>query len=1166
MSGSQSVTLKAAGLNTLNNPFSSVLEGSLAEAINVNIDRNNVLEPRRGMFQYGTLFGDGNDRVKQIFNYKDVILRHVLSKIQFDSDAAGSFVDFQGQDTNEVQEGLRIKGIEANGNFYYTTATGIKKLSAATSADFPTISIQDAGGPKGLDVQATPNYTNNGFLEANSKVAYRIVWGYKDNNNNLILGSPSARTVVYNVSTTNSCFVDLKFSVPREIQSTDYFYQVYRTGITTGDLPPVVTTPQEPADPGDEMNLVFEENITSAEITSGIISVVDITPEDFRKNGTLLYTNPTSGDGIGQANEKPPFAKDVCLYKGYTFYANTSTVQRLNFSFLSVVDFVTNVTQFRVNSGATTNVYKFQGSMETYTIEFGTSAVADFYNSVAGTAKYFTLQSANNAVNYCVYWVKDITKDLAPSLPGYLNVKVDISAAGSLSVLMDDTASAIMLATNEFNITKSGTKLITACANNGYVTNTPTQTVSNGKFAISKNGLGTGEDAANKKIFLPRIPTGTENGPTVSQQLEQVATSLVRVLNLEDNIVYAYYQSDYGDVPGAVLLEQQDTTGPQFYITSDQGQEFTPSLPNSGTLVSSTNEISPNRVMWSKFQQPEAVPLANYQDVGPRDREIKRIIALRDSLFIFKEDGIYRLSGDTAPFTIAPFDFSTQVLAPDTAVVLNNQIYALSTQGVCVVTDTGVQIISRPIENQLLKIARLPYHFKTASFGVSYETDRSYLLYTVTNEDDVVATQVFRYNTFTSCWTKWSMTATCGLVSFADDKLYIGAGDANFTEKERKTLTRADHADRQYSLQVSLNGVNGNQIAVNSVSRVAVGDVVIQQQYLTAQQFNQLLDKLDRDIGVFDDNYLAQLLYIPGQDMRSKLNDLSLKLDADPGVDYAGFNTDIADQTYTLTAVTPSGPYTVLTTSVNHNIKPSRYITIGGTDSTPAISGTHKVISTTNNTLTIAKTITAAGTTGTIQTAINDFRDIQACYNIITYLLNNDTHVFFTNYPTSTGTVDFEVSILGINKNTNSIIVKTGEAFLFGEITLYKAIPSTVIWNPLYFGDPSLTKQVREGTMIFENSNFSKVTIAYGTDMSPGFAPITFEGPGLSVGDWGYFAWGSINWGGVAAPIPLRTYIPLVKQRCRFMNVKFMHNVAFEKYAIYGLSLTYRIISTRGYR
>lgn len=1158
MSGSQFLNLKARGISTLNNPLSdAVSQGSLAEAVNVVIDRNEVIEPRRGFNQYGNTFGDGTDRAKQLINYKDVVLRHVLSTLQYDTDGNGTFESFSGGNVVEIQSGLRIKSLEANGNLYFTTLDGIKKLSAKTSADFPNITIQNAGAPKALDVQARPNYSNSGFLEANSKVAYRVVWGYKDNNDNLLLGSPSARAVVYNVSTTNSSFVDLQFAIPNEIQTTNYFYQVYRTGITTD------TPPTEPGDPGDEMYLVFEDNVTSAQLTAGIVEVVDITPEDFRKNGTLLYTNPTSGDGIESANEKPPFAKDMALYKNYTFYANTSTIQRLNFSFLSIQDFVTNVTNFVVQDGTTTNTYTFQGSQETYTITFTGSATTDFYNSSPATAKYFTLESANDLVKYCVYWNQSVN-DTAPALAGYLNIEVDILAADTLTEIMDKTANTILLATNDFNISSFGTVLTVPCSNNGFVTDTPTETISNGFFSITKDGLGTGEDAAAHKIFLPRVPTGGENGPTVSQQLEQVATSLVTVLNDEDTIVYAYYQSGFNDVPGAVLLEQQDTTGPVFWITSNEGQEFNPTLPASGNAVSSTNEIAPNRIYYSKLQQPEAVPLANYKDVGPKDREIKRIIALRDSLFIFKEDGIYRLSGDTPEFTIAPFDFSAQCLAPDTAVIMNNEIWCLSTQGVIKVTDTGVNIMSRSIENQLLKVARQPYAYKTASFGVSYETDRSYLLFTVTNENDVVATQAFRYNTFTSCWTKWDKTQTCGIVNFADDKLYMGAGDINFIEKERKTLTRDDQADREYELQIPLSGVNANIVSLNNIGQATIGDVLIQRQYLTGAQFDQLLDKLDHDIGVSDQNYYPLLHYLPGQDLRSKLNDLSLKLDLDPGVNLTTFNSSIADYTYTITAITPSGSNSVITTSVNHSIKVSRYITLSGTDNN--IDGTYRVNAVTSNTLTIERISLTSGTMGTLQTTINDFRDMQSCYNIITGMLNTDTSVFYVNYPTSTGSIDFEVAILSIDKNDNSVTVKDAENFLFGKIVLYKAIQSTVIWNPIYFQDPSITKQVREGTMIFENSNFSKVTIAYATDLSPAFVPITFEGPGLGVGDWGYFAWGSINWGGVAAPIPLRTLIPLEKQRCRFMNIRFQHKVAFEKYAIYGLSLTFRPIGPRGYK
>lgn len=1162
MSGSQNVMLKASGINSYANPLSAVNEGSMADAVNVNIDRNQVIEPRRGMTQYGSTFGNGLSRAKQLFNYKDVILRHVLNNLQFDSDLQGDFVDFSGPSVTEVQPGLRIRGIEANGNFYFCTVSGVKKLSARSALDFPTISIQEAGGVKALDVSATPNYSNSGFLEANSKVAYRIVWGKRDLNENLILGTPSNRAVVYNVSTTNSCKVDLEFAVPNDVTDTTYFYQVYRTAVFQGQIPPDPVT--EPVDPGDEMYLVFEDNVSSAEISAGLVQIEDITPEEFRKNGALLYTNPSSGEGIEQANEKPPFAHDIALYKNYTFYANTKTIQRLNLAFLSIVDLVDNVSTFVIQDGTSTNTYTFQGSVETYTMDFTGTALTDYYNAAPGTAKYVTLTSANDERNYLIWWYRSIN-DEEPVLPGYLNVKIDISSAASLSDIIDTTAEDLLVATNDFNISRVSDTLVIPCSNNGFVTVTPTSTVVS-PFDIQRDGNGTGEDATNNKIFLPRVPTGTENGPTVSQQLEQVANSLVNVVNKQDTIVSAFYTSGFNDVPGAFLLEQQITTGPVFWVTSNQGDQFNPTIPVTGSALSSTNEISPNRIYYSKLQQPEAVPLANYIDVGPRDREIKRIVPLRDSLFIFKEDGIYRLSSDVAPFTVAPFDFSTQVLAPDTAVVLNNQIYALSTQGVCQITDTEVKIISRPIENQLLKVARTPYNFKTASFGVSYETDRSYLLFTVTNVGDTVATQAFRYNTFTSCWTKWNKTQTCGIVNFADDKLYMGAGDANFIEKERKTLTRTDHADRQYELEVVLNGVGDKELTLNDVDLAVVGDVLIQTQYLTAAQFNRLLDKLDRDMGVGDHNYLQQLQYIPGQDMRSKLIDLANKLDNDPGVDLTTFASSIGDYTYSITNIQPSGSQSVLTTSVNHDIKVGRYITINGTNSTPTITGTYEVVDATANTITINKVITVSGSTGTLQTDITDFRDMQACYNIIVDMLNNDDGVFFTNYPYSTGTTEMELVVLSVDQVNNSVQVKFTQAILFGEITLFKAIPTSVIWNPSQFGDPSTFKQVREGTMIFENSNFSKATVSYGTDLSPGFAPVVFQGPGLSVGDFGYFEFGSINWGGVAAPIPLRTYVPGTKQRCRYMNVKFEHKVAFEKYAIYGLSLTYRIFGNRAYR
>ncbi|NDE09881.1 MAG: hypothetical protein EBZ95_04855 [Chitinophagia bacterium] len=1265
MSGSSSVSLQAKGLHTFVNPLgNSIPQGSFLDVSNVVVDRDGIIEPRRGFNQYLNSFGTQNDRAKQLLNYKDSVLRHVLSELQFDLDSA--FSSFTSDAIDEIRSGLRIRSVETNGNLYFVTATGVKKISARNALDFPNISITNSGGAKALDLIAKLNYGNPGFMIPNSKVAYRILWGIKDLNENLILGTPSSSTLVYNKSLTDSAVVDLQFAIPKAVTSTNFFYQVYRTGVFQGDIAGVngIQTTVEPVDPGDEMYLVFESPISSAELAAGSIgtlsTLTDITSEDFRKNGTLLYTNPTSGEGITQANEIPPFATDIAVYKNYTFYANTKTVQRFNLAFLSSSQFINNSSTFSTTDGTNTNTYTFRGSVETYNANFSTMVASDFVNSSTGPAKYFTLIAANDETKYLVYYYAS-NNDQTPILSGYLPIQVNVNTSAvtavqrivfsavpasgnyklsygalttgtfayndnaatiqaalrlltglgsvtvtgdyslgfditftgvngdatllavqdnvlldtaskavtltfattthgvivdSLSDVIDSTKSAILTMCQDFNITTTTSTMAISCANNGSVTISPTSTLPV-LFTISKNGLGTGEDATTNKIFLPRTPINSENGPTPAQQLEQIARSLINVINKKDTLVYAYYNSAYNDIPGQVRFEQQDITGPQVFFQSSLGSQFSPALPSTGLTVGSTNEISPNRVYYSKIQQPEAVPLVNYIDIGPRDREIKRIIALRDSLFVFKENGIYRISGESAPFIVQEFDFSAQVLASDTAAVLNNQVYALSTQGVITVSDTGVSVISRPIENLIMSVIKNEYNYKTLSFGVGYETDRAYLLYLPSGPTDTTATQCLRYNIFTSTWTKWTMSATCGIVNFADVTLYIGAGDLNYVEKERKSLTRLDHADREYLLTVNDNGVNKNDILVNSVSEVTINDIVIQEQYLTGSQWDRLLLKLDDDISISDNNYETLLAFNPGDNMRSKLVSLTNKLDLDSGIVYNQFTHDINSYSYSISASLINGSTTKLTIGT-HSILTSRYI------STNLNSNIYEVISVDAVSVTVQGIIVGSPTT--LQTVSDSFQDIQSCFNIIVDILNLDTGAFFTNYPKSIGTIKFESPIIAINKVVNKLTLKTSMAIMAGNITLYKAIHSMVTWNPIFFQDPSLLKQVREGTMLFENSNFSSVNISYSTDLSPSFESITFTGSGLGVGDWGYFQFGTINWGGVAAPIPLRTLIPLEKQRCRYMNVKFEHSVAFEKYAIYGLSLVFRAISSRGYR
>lgn len=1190
---SQSVTLKARGLYSFPNSLSEIPEGSLIQADNVVIDREGVISPRRGFAVYGGAMGTSTNRAKQLLTYKGRVLRHWANTIDYDSDGSGTFASLSTNVT-EVAAGSRIKYVEANGNFYFTTSSGIKKISAFDATGLSTATVTNAGGVKALDGTGKLN-SQLGFFTQDSRVAYRIVWGIRDANNNVILGSPSQRIVVDNPlvdlligdfntlvgdlataaaadaadalsdtnyttlkismnsgastvlaglkvlasgasckldtdlggttfqtltvptdptipatttqllaiqayfdaivtalnshpgisttakaaiggafqSSTQSATVDLTFTVPSDVTAS-HFYQVYRSALATS------TNEISIADiaPDDELRLVYEDNPTSGQLISKQISYHDIVPQDFRDGGANLYTNANSGEGITQANEPPPLAKDIVLFKGFTFFANTQTRHKKQISLLTATGLGGGT--FTVTQSGVSTTFTFVDKVAQVT---QITCVSGSNYIAAGTADYFDIYSAENADHYRVWF--QVGSAVAPSGTGVTLVPVSILNTDT-NAQVATKLQAVLHPMNAFTATVSSNVVTVTNENTGY-TNSPTENVANAGFTISVTTSGSGEDATNKKVAV-------SDAATPGQEVDETARSLVKVINEQASApVYAYYLSGTEDVPGQVMLEARAIGTSPFYITSSAGitAKFNPSLPTSGTAVASDNEISANRIYYSKQQQPEAVPIVNYQDVGPKDKRILRILPLRDSLFILSESGVYRLSGDTAAaFTVALFDGTTKILAPDTAAVLNNQIYMFADQGIVTISDTGVSVISRPIEDQLRALPQYT-NFATASFAVSYDTDRSYLLWTVKAPTDTVATQCFRYNTFTNTWVTWSIAKTCGVVPPESNILYLGPTDINNIEKERKSYSRLDHADRDTTITLTTNGVNGTTIRPITINGATAGDVLVQTQYLTVAQFNRVLNKLDADTGPAFDDYVATLQAVPGSEMRSKVTALAQKLDLDANVVASDFAASIA-------------------------------------------------------------------------TYDSSFSGAQSAFNVIVSKLNSDSGCRFKNYKPSTGTVEFEVVISSIVPSPASIAVRDTTPFIQGDIVLYKHITSSVVWAPNHFGDASMTKHVREATMLFETMAFTSATAAYSSDLSPGFTSIDFNGDGSGV--WGGFLWGQATWGGEGTSRPFRTYIPADKQRCRYINTKFTHGTALEKYAIFGISYTLDGVSSRGYR
>lgn len=1088
------LVIKPKGLQTYGNHLSESVAGALLTAQNVVIDRESILQSRRGYKIYGSAIGsDSTSTAHQLLNYKGRILRHYGTStgqyLEVDTNGTGTFAPFKittltgdthssttiddisstaglsvgmyvsgsgipanttissitsnvaivisasastsvndntltfTYDVAETESGLRLKGIEQNGNFYFTTSKGIKKISVSSVSDLSAASISKAGGVKALDVQASI-HNSTGFLSASSVTAYRIVWGIKDQNSNLTLGTPSAREVVRNTNTSTSKTVDLRITIPKGI-TTSYFYQIYRTATfsdTSGDQ-----------DPGDEVAQVYENNPTSSQINTGYFTVNDATPDSFR--GANLYTNADSGEGILQSNDVPPLAKDITSFKEYTFYANTSTRQALDISLLSVSALVSGTSTLLVKDGTTTNTYTFKS--QTMTCDTHTSTTVDNITSTANLTPGFFITETVPGTNFAT---------------GTFIVRI----IGANSIEISQAA----LASN------SGVNLIS-----GY------------------------ENISSKYIAISQAPTA-------SQQVDESARSLVRVINNSaDSLVSAFYLSGPDDVPGQILLEAKDLNQVAFYLNvnaaGSTGVEFSPNLPISGTTVISDNEVCPNRLYYSKFQQPEAVPILNYIDIGPKDKEIIRVLGLRDNLFVLKEEGIYRLSGLTAPFTVYPFDFSTIIKAADSAVVLNNLIYVFTNQGITTVSDTGVAIISRSIEDLVIPLLTPSYTtFSTSTFALSYESDRSYYLFTVSAVADTYATQCFRYNTFTQTWTILDLEKRCGIVNNSDDLLYLGATDTNYIEQERKSFDRTDFADREQSLTTSV--IVDETLTISDLTNVSVGDVVTQTQYLTLGKYNRLLSKLDRDTILTYGSYVTNYTAVAGDNLSNELDTLIAKIRDDAGRQAAAGKT--ADASYTALIGAGSSTFTLLQTNFN---------------------------------------------------------------SLIT-LLNADAGVGLSNYSSSSGTTTFEFPIISLTSNLSTIETDYSYPIIVGAITVYNHIPVSLQFAPQSFGDASLLKQVTEGTFLFEDISFTEATISYSSDLVPELNDITITGNGPGI--YGSGVYGQFIYGGNGSGIPFHTYIPRSCQYSRYLNVSFSHSFAREIFYLYGVSISFRPISTRAYR
>jgi hypothetical protein len=700
--------LRSAGLQTDPNPLSSVEPGALVSGKNFAYDRVNVYEKARGYNPFVTLSG----AVKKFFEFQNTTLAYYL-KNGIDQtlayEAGSSFTDYGTYPCT-----YPMFSTSANNNFYFTTDDGVKKLDSVTGT--PTYS----GVPQGLGGSYTLIASTGNVLQTGYKTAYRIIWGYTDLNDNLILGAPSPRIPVENTSGSTQD-VELTFQIPDAITTTNFFYQIYRAEEVL-----VATIPL------DEMYLVDQVNLTAAQIVSGFVTFADHVEVDDL--GATIYTAP-SQQGIQNSYYQPPFCKDIGWFEGTVFYSNTRTKQIILLTMTKVLS--TGFGYFSVTGDITTASYLITNASDTSNIQIG--------QLITGTG-----------IQPDTFVLGKTLTTITISLPA-------IATTVGVALTLRDF---IQIDTEYY-------------------------------FASDTN------DPANRYF---NVNTDIENA-TIN------FTNLVNDISASFN---AYYLG-IGDIDkGAFEIEALTFGQSAFVVNSSQPTAFIATLPQT-----STNEEFGNRMYLSLPDQPESVPFGNYVDIGTKEYHIERTLFLRDSFYIFKSDGsVYKGVGSTIDsISIRLFDSNAKLRGIQLPAILDNNIFCFSDQGVIVVNDNGIQVISYPIERDLFKISKTRNtSFETVSFGIGYETDRKYIMFCSTEATDTVATQAYVFNILTKGWARLERDVSFGFWNRSQDRLYVAT---DVVAKERKEYNETDFSNSEVALTVT--NVSGLEITVASSVGVSVG-------------------------------------------------------------------------------------------------------------------------------------------------------------------------------------------------------------------------------------------------------------------------------------------------------------------------------------------------------
>lgn len=788
------------------------------------LSNDNRIEKIRGFYAYFT--PSGGDALNQLALYQDRTVVIFDDKVSYltetgsEPNVTATETALTGATVDETGRTARVE--QQSGNLYFTSNDGVLRLESYDSKVFA------AGMAPGQDLRALLDSVNGPIL-AGRTVNYRAVFGRRDANDNLMLGAPSDIVQItneenasytssgagpYTVTVTTSTYhfltsgdiviitdatdsdadaptgasvtvvnnTTFTYSVPNDPSTGTLNWSISRNVRLEVSIPDDLTVETSPyfvqiyrgsqvttgVAPND-FRLLVERELSASDIAAGVVFYEDNVDDVLIQDQPELYTNNNSREGEAQANFRPPLCDDVVLYKGMMIYGNSTSRHTLSLSLVAPA-----------NLASGDYIEVTLGTTQRYVARTGVGNENTLAESATFVGTTITVNSNTHGL---------VTGDT-----------ILISNAIGTGTLPDGEYTITAHSANAFDFVAAAT---------------PTTLVT-----LSFQGLTDG----TYPIF-----TLDNASASIATQLSRTARGLVKAINRTDaSTITASYLSAVSGTPGRMLFRAKSFGNPFSVIanTTTAGEGFFPVLPTSGTSVESSNDANPHHFFVSKLQEPEAVPLLNFYAVGSRNKAILRVVALRDSLIVIKEDGVFRVTGDTpAGLAVTTLDGTVFCIAADSVQVINNEIYMLSNQGVCRISESSVQILSRVIEDVISPIVGQE-SISDVTGAVGYESDRTYRISTTEpNQSGTTTTYVF--NVLNNAWTSSDIALfKQGIVGLKDTLFLISTDNAIL--RERKQQTRIDYTAQNFSLTVvSVAADKLSATVLMPTGTPAPGDVIL---------------------------------------------------------------------------------------------------------------------------------------------------------------------------------------------------------------------------------------------------------------------------------------------------------------------------------------------------